>query len=85
MITNMSQVYDFIQQIIKICNEQEQLKYISVRLEHVLSLGSSGLEILGAIGTVLSEERHRFKETTIDLVKIEEVIQFANKSFGCCD
>lgn len=82
MITNMSQVYDFIQQIIKICNEQEQLKNISLRLENVLSLGSSGLEILGAIGTVLSEEHQKLKGTSVDMAKIEEVIQFARESFN---
>ena len=46
-----------------------------------MHLGSSGLEILGAIGNVLSGYKNTIEKFASES-EIEEVVRFVNRAFG---
>ncbi len=80
MITTTDNVYEFVNVVIRQCHEQG-FADIAQELDGAMHLGSSGLEILGAIRSVLLKES-RTIGTLVEQSEIEEVVRFVNKAFG---
>jgi len=80
MITTANQVYQFTNLVIERSRVTGQ-NDIAQRLDDAMNLGSSALEILGAIRIVLTEEARRI-EKIADRSEIQEVVHFVNRTFG---
>ena len=80
MITTTEQIYEFVEQLQHGAREHGY-DDIAERLDDAMHLGSSGLEILGAIRSVLQDEKQRLQKIT-ENQKIEGAIAFVDKSFG---
>ena len=80
MIKTVDQVYNFINEIKQGC-----IKYgyndIATRLEDAMHLGSSGLEILGAIRTILLEEQTRLLNIA-NKDELNSIVKFVDKAYG---
>ena len=80
MIKTVDQIYNFIGEI-----KQDCIKCgyndIANRLDDAMNLGSSGLEILGAVRTILVEEHLRL----LNIAKKDElknIIEFVDKAYS---
>lgn len=80
MITNVNQVYAFIDQTIEKC-QQVGLEHTADDLSNALSLGSSGLEILGAVRYVLDRDSKELRQY-VDANKMDEVLGFIRNAWG---
>ena len=80
MIAATDDVYEFVNVLIRQCREQGFAE-IAQKLNDAMNLGSSAMEILGAIRIVLLEESGTIG-TLVERTDIEEVIQFVNRTFG---
>ncbi len=80
MITTANQVYDLISRVIREARAAGR-DDIARKLDDAMRLGSSGLEIVGAIRNVLLAEKQvvgRFATES----EIDEVVHFVNRTFG---
>ena len=80
MITSTQEVYAFVDMAIRQCR-LHGLNDIEKQLDDALHLGSSGMEILGAIKAVFLTQGERL-EKILDREKIGEIVIFVNKAFG---
>lgn len=80
MITTPNEVYEFAELAAKRCREHGY-DDIAQQFDDAMHLGSSGLEILGAIKTVVLSQLARL-ETLFDRATIEEVAQYVDRAFG---
>lgn len=80
MIATTDEIYAFVELTMKRCGERG-LGDISQQLDDAMHLGSSGMEILGAIRAVLIAQAARLTGI-VEQATIQEVIDFVNKSFG---
>ncbi len=80
MITTTSEVYKFVEIAIGRCREHGW-DDLAQQLDSAMHLGSSGMEILGAIKAIFVDQTARL-EKVVDKASIEEVIKHANKAFG---
>lgn len=80
MIATTDDIYAFTDTVTRRCREKG-CEDIAQRLDDALQLGSSGLEILGAIKTVLVSETSRL-EKLVDRTALQETINFVNRAFG---
>jgi hypothetical protein len=80
MITTTQQMYEFVNKVLSGAREHGY-EEIAARLDDAMHLGSSGLEICGAIGNVLKEERPRL-EKVVSEKELQEAIDFVDSAFG---
>ena len=80
MITTIEQMYELVNRLSRSCRDVGS-NDIAARLDDAMNLGSSGLEILGAIRNVLTEERARLHEV-ISKEEFQQAIAFVDRSFG---
>jgi len=80
MITTIEQMYELVNRVSSSCHETG-CDDIATRLDDAMNLGSSGLEILGAIRNVLTEEGARLKGA-IKEEEVQQAIAFVDRSFG---
>jgi hypothetical protein len=79
MVATLEQVYQFVDRAIEQARNHGRLD-IAQRLDDALHLGSSSLEILGAIKIALSQEANAI-DNWLDKSEREEVIRFVNRVF----
>jgi hypothetical protein len=80
MIKTTKEVYECVQVVTRKCREHGYNDIVQ-RLDNAMHLGSSGLEILGAIKWVFVSEMARL-EGAVDKDKLNDVIQYVNRAFG---
>lgn len=80
MITSTKEVYEFVHVVVRKCREHGHNDIVQ-QLDDATHLGSSGLEILGAIKRVFVAEMARL-EGIVDNAKMKDVVQYVNKMFG---
>lgn len=80
MITTTDEIYEFTELATKRC-QKHGYDDIAQQLDNAMHLGSSGLEILGAIRAVFVAERTRMTQI-MDAGKVDEVIDYVDKAFG---
>ncbi len=80
MITTANQVYDLISRVIREARAAGR-DDIARKLDDAMRLGSSGLEILGAIRNVLLAEKQVVERFATES-EIDEVVHFVNRTFG---
>ena len=80
MITTANQVYDLISRIIRETRAAGR-DDIANELDAAMRLGSSGLEILGAIRKVLLAEKQVVPRFAAES-EIDEIVHFVNRAFG---
>jgi hypothetical protein len=80
MITNAGQVYDLANLLIE-RSSAEGLCDIAQKLDDAMHLGSSALEILGAIRQVLVDDSGRITKL-VDKGDLDEAIQFVSRTYG---
>lgn len=80
MITKAGEVYELTQVLVQKCQERGY-DDIAAQLDDALHLGSSALEILGAIRSVFVSESERIVPM-IGHARVKEVIDFVDKSYG---
>ena len=80
MITTTNEVYEFTELTMKKCREHGY-DDIAQQFDDAMHLGSSGLEILGAIKAVLMSNAARM-ENVVDKAEAQEVVKYVNRVFG---
>jgi hypothetical protein len=80
MITTTDKIYVFVELAIQRCREYGY-DDIAQQLDDAMHLGSSGMEILGAIRTVFIAQTTRL-EQVVEKAKVEEVVKYVNRAFG---
>ena len=80
MITTSDRVYEFTELAMQKCRVHA-FGDIAQQLDDALHLGSSGLEILGAIRAVFVARRTEL-ELVLDKHQVQDVIQYVNTVFG---
>jgi hypothetical protein len=82
-ITSAAQVYQFVEKLKAACIEHNEINLFS-ELEHAMQLGSSGLEIMGAICKAII---HR--ENTIGRIlgtdgkkELNHIVEFVDRAYG---
>lgn len=75
-----TEVYKFTSLVIQQCREHGY-DDIAQQLDDALHLGSSGLEILGAIKATMIEHAAKL-EKVMDKAKLTAAIEFVNKAYG---
>ena len=80
MITTTREIYEFVEMVIERCHEHGH-DNIAQKFDEAMHLGSSGLEILGAIKTVCIAEKPNL-ENFLDGDKLDEIIRYVNRAFG---
>ncbi|MCA9279240.1 MAG: hypothetical protein H6815_08060 [Phycisphaeraceae bacterium] len=80
MITTINEVYEFVELAMQECQEHG-FDDVVQQLDDAMHLGSSGMEVLGAIKSTLASESAKL-EKVIDKAKLQEVVQYVNKAFG---
>jgi hypothetical protein len=80
---NVSEVYAFVK-LLESRSESNHYQELSNALKEAKSLGSSGLEILGAIKEILLHREKEIKSilTPEEFDKIKDVIYFVDKIYG---
>jgi hypothetical protein len=81
-INNLGDVYQFVE-ILKTEASQRGLTNLATQLENALKLGSSGLEILGAIRQIIIENREIIRQLLgpDGRSRGEQIIDFVDRSF----
>jgi hypothetical protein len=80
VIATPSEVYEFTELAIRRCREQGY-DDVAQQLDAAMHLGSSGLEILGAIKTTFIAHAEPL-ETVVDKGKMQEILRYVDKAFG---
>ena len=82
-ISSTGDVYEFVD-VLKKESERRGSVSLVARLENALHLGSSGLEILGAVRQVMIENRSEIERClgNTGIEKANRVIAFIDKAFG---
>lgn len=80
MITTTDSFYEFIELAIQKCRDHGYSD-IAQQLDDAMHLGSSGLEILGAIKAVIVTRRAEL-EIVFDKYTLDELIRYVNEAFG---
>lgn len=80
MITTVNQVYGFVNLVIQRSRSHGDDE-VARKLDDAMHLGSSGLEVLGAIRSVILEERVTINNL-VGESDTEDVIRFVDKAFG---
>jgi hypothetical protein len=79
MITTPNDIYDFVDLAMQKCREHGY-DAVAQQLDDDMHLGSSGLEILGAIKDTLIAQAATF-ELFLDKAKLQEVIRYVDKVY----
>ena len=80
MIATTDNFYKFTELAIEKCRDHGYGD-IAQQLDDAMHLGSSGLEILGAIKAVIVARRAEL-EIALDKHTLDELVQYVNKAFG---
>ena len=80
MITTTDRFYEFTEHVIQKCLDHGYGD-IAQQLDDAMHLGSSGLEILGAIKAVIVARRAEL-DVIFDRYTLDELVQYVNKAFG---
>jgi hypothetical protein len=82
-MNNTSDVYEFVEQLKSACQSARQTELLE-KLNDALNLGSSGLEILGAIREIIIKNRKTIQSLldSTKQVQIDEVISFVDRAYG---
>lgn len=80
MITTTDKFYEFTELAIQKCRDHGYGD-IAKQLDDAMHLGSSGLEILGAIKAVFVARRAEL-EIVLDKQTVDELVEYVNKAFG---
>ena len=80
MITTTNEIYEFTELAMKNCREHGY-DDVAQQLDDAMHLGSSGLEILGAIKATFVSQSGTL-EKVVDKAKLQEVVRYVNKVFG---
>lgn len=82
-IRTAADIYEFVQQLKIECNRNGRAD-LTARFDDAFTLGSSGLEILGAIRKIFSEERFEIERLLGRNGKngVDAVISFVDGAFG---
>jgi hypothetical protein len=82
-VTSMDQIYRFVDEAVRACRRRGDEK-MAGEFESALRLGSSGLEILGAVAAVVEQNRGRLLTTLApeQVQWLDPVLAFARRSFG---
>lgn len=74
------EIYTFVETTMQKCRQVGHVD-IAQQLDDAVHLGSSGLEILGAIKLVLNSNAARL-EKVVDMTQLEEVVDSIDRAFG---
>ena len=82
-MNNANDVYKFVDQLKLACQKAGETKLFE-QLDNALRLGSSGLEILGAIRGVLLKNHALIQELldSTNRAQVDQVIAFVDKAYG---
>jgi hypothetical protein len=80
MITTTSEIYEFTEMAVQKCREHGYDE-VAQQLDDAMHLGSSGLEILGAIKATCVHQAPTL-EKVVDKAKLHDVVRYVNKAFG---
>ncbi len=80
MITTTNEIYEFVELAKNRCRQNGDLE-IANQLDDAMQLGSSGLEILGAIKAVLVSQAITL-EKLVDRASIQEVVKYVDQAYG---
>lgn len=80
MITTTIEIYEFTELAMQKCREHGY-DDVAQQLDDAMHLGSSGLEILGAIKATFIDETATL-EKVVDKTKIQDVVKYVNRAFG---
>lgn len=80
MITTTNEIYEFTELAVKKCREHGY-DSVAQELDDAMHLGSSGLEILGAIRATLVSQGTTL-EKVVDKAKMQEIVSYVNRAFG---
>lgn len=80
MITTTTEIYEFVEVATRKCREHGYGD-IAQQFDDAMHLGSSGLEILGAIRAVCVAENAKLEEL-LGSASVHEVIRFVDRAFG---
>jgi hypothetical protein len=79
-MTSPTEVYAFVELAIRRCHEHG-CDDIAQQLDDAMHLGSSGMEILGAIKVTFVAQFRRL-EMIVEKTPIEDAIRYVNRSYG---
>ncbi|MBI5866416.1 MAG: hypothetical protein HZB38_18250 [Planctomycetes bacterium] len=80
MITTTNEIYEFTELAMQKCREQGY-DDVAQQLDEAMHLGSSGLEIIGAIRAALISHAATL-ESVVDKTKMQEIVKYVNRAFG---
>lgn len=80
MISNVWSLYELTNRLIMDCRMND-CRDIAEELENAKCLGSSGLEIVGAIGKIITDNRHRLMEFENEK-ELRAAIAFVDRCYG---
>ena len=80
MFTSVMEVYDLTERAIRLCRDQGKLELAS-RLDGALGLGSSPLEILGAIRAIFVENGDTLGPM-LGQTTVRDVVAYIDKAYG---
>lgn len=80
MITTTNEIYEFVELAAKRCREHGY-DDVAQQLDDAMHLGSSGLEILGAIKAVFVSHAATL-EKVVEKGKLRDVTRYVDKAFG---
>lgn len=80
MVTNTTEIYKFVNIVSKQCHTDGKDE-IALKFENALKLGSSALEILGAIRSLIISERD-YLEKYYHAKYLSEIVDYVDVIFG---
>jgi len=80
MIKTINEIYEYVDMMAKKCRDYG-FKDIAQQLDNAMYLGSSGLEILGAIKNIIIMNTIKLNEIA-DREKMEEIVAYVNSAYG---
>ena len=80
MITTTNEVYEFAELAVKKCRKHGY-DDVAQQLDDAMHLGSSGLEILGAIRATLIGQAETL-EKVVDKTEMQDIVKYVNRAFG---
>lgn len=80
MIATTNEIYEVVELAMQRCRDHSY-DNVAQQLDDAMHLGSSGLEILGAIKTTFVTQAATL-ERVVDKAKLQEVVEYVNRVFG---
>ena len=77
---SVTEVYDLAEKAIRLCRDQNKLD-LAGQLDRALGLGSSPLEILGAIRAIFVQNSDTLSEM-LGRAAVTDVVTFVDKAYG---